>query len=129
MFAQTNNRLCRESCVGYTHHYNLVFDRKFLRKILFCILLNQSNTRSKLEIWYMLSYLIYEKHLTHFHTKFVKKLQSLHFLSAAIQIVESFLTGRLQQVSVNGVQSESNELKQGVPQGSHRAVIFHYVCE
>ena len=46
----------------------------------------------------------------------LKKLQSLDFSPSTIQTVESFWTGRLQQVSVNGVQSEWIELKQGVPQ-------------
>ena len=52
------------------------------------------------------------------HQILLKKLESLHFLHSPTQIVESFLTGRLQQVSVNGVLSEWIELKQGVPQGT-----------
>ena len=48
----------------------------------------------------------------------LQKLKSLHFSPSATQIVESFLTGRLQQVSVNGVLSEWIELKQSVPQGT-----------
>ena len=72
----------------------------------------------------MLSCLIYQKHLTNFHNKFFEKLQSLHFPPSAIQIVESFLTGRLQQVSVNGVQSEWIKLKQGVPQGTVIGPLF-----
>ena len=45
------------------------------------------------------------------HQIFPRKLQSLHFSPSAIQHVESFLSGRFQQVSVNGVQSEWIELK------------------
>ena len=58
------------------------------------------------------------------HQILLKKLQSLHFLPSAIQIVESFLTGRLRQVSVNGVQFEWIELKQGVPQGTVMGPLF-----
>ena len=46
------------------------------------------------------------------HQVLLKKLQTLQFLPSALQIVESFLTGRLQQVFVNGVHSEWVELKQ-----------------
>ena len=52
------------------------------------------------------------------HQNLLKKLHSLHFSPSALQIVESFLTGRLQQVSPTGVQSEWIELKQGVPKGT-----------
>ena len=52
------------------------------------------------------------------HPDLLKKLQSLPFSHSAIQIVENFLTGRLQQVSVLGVLSERIELKQGVPYGT-----------
>ena len=45
------------------------------------------------------------------HQIFPKKLESLQFSPSATQIVGSFLTGRLQQVSVNGVLSEWIELK------------------
>ena len=55
---------------------------------------------------------------------FLGKFQSLHFLPSEIRIVESFLTGRLQQVSVNGVQSEWIELKEGVPQGTVVGPLF-----
>ena len=52
------------------------------------------------------------------HQLLLKKLQSLHFSPSVIQIVKSFLTCRLQQMSVHGVQPEWIELKQGVPQGT-----------
>ena len=59
------------------------------------------------------------------HQILLKKLESLHFSpSSATQIVESFLTGRLQQVSLNGVLSEWIELKQGVPQGTVAGPLF-----
>ena len=54
-------------------------------------------------------------------------MQSYFFLPtfvSAIQTVERFLTGRLQQVSVNGVLSEWIELKQGVPQGTVTGPLF-----
>ena len=151
-------QLLTQRIVGCLHHFNLVFDRKLLLKMGFCVSLKQSNTRSKLTIQYMLSYLLYQKHLTHFHTKFfsrnfscyifrlvtvhavllviskafdsvshqilLKKLQSLHFSPSAIQIVESFFSGRLQQVSVSGVQTEWIELKQGVHQGTVIGPLF-----
>ena len=73
----------------------------------------------------MLSYLIYQKHLTLFHTKFPSRKFSRYFFSpSARQIVESFLTGRFQQVSVNAVLSEWIELKQRVPQGTVRGPLF-----
>ena len=46
------------------------------------------------------------------------KLKSLNFSSSAICFIKSFLSDRLQQVSVNGVKSDWIELKQGVPQGT-----------
>ena len=58
------------------------------------------------------------------HQILLKKLESLHFSPSATQIVESFSTGRLQQVSVNGVLSEWIELKQGVPQGTVVGPLF-----
>ena len=58
------------------------------------------------------------------HQILLKKLESLHFSPSATQIVESFLTGRLQQNSVNGVLSEWIELKQGVPQGTVVGPLF-----
>ena len=58
------------------------------------------------------------------HQILLKKLQSLHFSPSAIQIVESFFSGRLQQVSVSGVQTEWIELKQGVPQGTVIGPLF-----
>ena len=58
------------------------------------------------------------------HQILLKKLESLHFSPSATQIVESFLTGRLQQVSVNGVLSEWIELKQSVPQGTVVGPLF-----
>ena len=62
------------------------------------------------------------------HQILLKKLQSLHFSPSAIQIVEFFKTGRLQQVSVNNVQSEWVELKQGVPQGTVEGPLFLNLC-
>ena len=46
------------------------------------------------------------------HQILLKKLQSLHFSPSALQTVENCLTGRLQQVSANGVLSEWIESKQ-----------------
>ena len=47
-----------------------------------------------------------------------QKIRSFHFLPSAVYIVESFLIGRLQQVSVNCILSERIELKQGIPRGT-----------
>ena len=58
------------------------------------------------------------------HQILLKKLQSLQFSPSATQIVESFLTGRLQQVILNGVLSEWIELTQGVPQGTVIGPLF-----
>ena len=58
------------------------------------------------------------------HQVLLKKLESLHFSPSATKIVESFLTGRLQQVSVNGVLSEWIELKQDVPEGTVVGPLF-----
>ena len=61
---------------------------------------------------------------SHSHQILLKRLQSIHFSPSAIQSVESFSTGRLQQLSVNGVQSEWIELKQGNPKGTVKGPIF-----
>ena len=53
-----------------------------------------------------------------------KKLQSLHFSPSAIQIVENFLTVRLQQVSVNGVKSKWIDLKPGALQKTVEEPLF-----
>ena len=52
------------------------------------------------------------------HKIFLSKLKSLGFSSSAINFIKSFLSDRLQQVSLNGVKSDWIELKQGVPQGT-----------
>ena len=61
------------------------------------------------------------------HQTLLKELQSLHFSPSAIPIKESFLSGRLQQVFVDGVQSEWIELKQRVPQGAVLGPLFFNV--
>ena len=48
----------------------------------------------------------------------LSKLKSLGFSSSAISFMKSLLSDRLQQVSLNGVESDWIELKQGVPQGT-----------
>ena len=114
----------------YSHLFNWVFDRKFLRKLPFCVLLKQSNTRSKLEIFYMLFYLIYQTHLTHFHTIFFQKPSVVTFSSSTIQIVESFCNRSI-ATSVckwccfwmDWIATRSS------PRNSQRAVIFKFVCE
>ena len=52
------------------------------------------------------------------HEILLSKLKSLSFLSSAISFIKSFLSDRLQQVSLKGVKSDWIELKQGVPQGT-----------
>ena len=52
------------------------------------------------------------------HEILSSKLKSLGFSSSAFSFIKSFLSDRLQQVSLNGVKSDWIELKQGVPQGT-----------
>ena len=59
-----------------------------------------------------------------FKPNFSREISVVTFLPSEIRIVESFLTGRLQQVSVNGVQSEWIELKEGVAQGTVVGPLF-----
>ena len=52
------------------------------------------------------------------HEILLSKLKSLGFSSSANSFIKSFLSDRLQQVSLNGVKLDRIELKQGVPQGT-----------
>ena len=52
------------------------------------------------------------------HEILLSKLRSLGFSSSAISFIKSFLSDRLQQVSLNGVKSYWIELKQGAPKGT-----------
>ena len=49
---------------------------------------------------------------------FHKKLKTLNFSHSCTECIESFLTKRLQQGTVNGIVSDWMDLKQGVPQGT-----------
>ena len=87
--------------------------------MLFCILLKQSNSKLELlKIVYAVLFDLSKAFDSPSNQIFLGKFQSLHFLPSEIRIVEGFLTGRLHHVSVNGVQSEWMELKQGVSQGT-----------
>ena len=52
------------------------------------------------------------------HEILLSKLKSLGFSFSAINFINSFLSDRMQQVSLNGVKSDWIELKQGVPEGT-----------
>ena len=52
------------------------------------------------------------------HELFLAKLNAYGFSTNAIRMVQSYLTGRRQQVKVNGSFSSWKEMKLGVPQGS-----------
>ena len=75
--------------MGYSRRFNLCFNRNFLRKMLFCISLKQSNTRSKSEIHAVL--LDLSKVFDPLSHKIpIEKLQSSLFSPSAIQLVELF---------------------------------------
>ena len=52
------------------------------------------------------------------HGIFLKKLKSLSFSHSAIECIESFLTKRLQKVTVNKIVSDWIKLKESVPEGT-----------
>ena len=52
------------------------------------------------------------------HSLFLTKLSALNFSDSAIKLIQSYLTGRSQQVVIDGVMSKSLNVDHGVPQGS-----------
>ena len=72
----------------------------------------------------LLDHLIIRKPLTRFHTKFYSRNSSRYIFHFQLHKSWNFLTGRLQQIIVNGVLSEWIELKQGVAQGTVKGPLF-----
>ena len=67
----------------------------------------------------MQSTLTTRKHLIHFRTVgFLLKLESYGIAGTLLEWIKSFLVGRTQRVSVNGVLSDERPVASGVPQGS-----------
>ena len=110
--------------LAYSPDFNLVFDRKFLRKMLFC---HFETVQHEIEIGNFVNAVLLDlsKAFDSLSRQFLRKnLQALHFSPSAMHIVENFLTDRLQQVSVIG------ELKQGVRQGKVKESFFNqFLCE
>lgn len=52
------------------------------------------------------------------HRTLIAKLSFYGVKDVALELMRSYLTGRVQTVSVNGLSSEPREVTQGVPQGS-----------
>src|SRR5258708_24177490 len=52
------------------------------------------------------------------HQRLLKKLRAYAIGENIVQLIESFLSGRMQQVVLDGEVSERREVTSGVPQGS-----------
>ena len=52
------------------------------------------------------------------HQRLIQKLNDLGVRGPLLRWIEAFLTGRTQQVAVNGKQSNPTPVRSGIPQGS-----------
>ena len=108
--------------MGYSRRFNLCFNRNFLRKMLFCISLKQSNTRSKSEIHAVLFDLskVFDS-LSHKIP--IEKLQSSLFSPSAIQLVELFYPG---QQFVEWIKDQ-RQLRDMFKKDQRRTFCFHWM--
>ena len=106
----------------FSHRFNLVLNRNFLRKMLFCIALKQSNTRSKSEILALLLDLL-KVFDSLSHKIPIEKLQLSHFSPSAIQLVEIFYPG---QQCVEWIKDQ-RQLRDMFKKGQRRTFCFHWM--